>query len=287
VKLLVSVLLVALLVTNVTAQDDEEPKKEKKEGDNKFEDSFYYQIVPDIINKLNYYDVLGVAESASVAEIKKAYRKLSLIHHPDKNDSETSKEIFQKLTKVNDVLSNEEKKKEYDSFRKSGIPWNMGHFARYANFPTIPDMDVGVLCFFTLLAFTGVKFFFTVYGYKNARAACLNSQPFRTRIKQRQAELVAKGKAPVVKKEKSSAKGGKKKEDPWVSMTDEELVETYGPDFDMNLVLDVEKPTWMQLFPVQVVTMTMFLAKWGLSLLTGGKKDTEEEVDSGRRKKKN
>ena len=61
----------------------------------------------------------------------------------------------------------------------------MGHFARYANFPTIPDMDVGVLCFFTLLAFTGVKFFFTVYGYKNARTACLNSQPFRTRIKVR------------------------------------------------------------------------------------------------------
>ena len=71
-------------------------------------------------------------------------------------------------------------------------------------------------------------------------------------------------------------------------MTDEELLETYGPEFDMNLVLDAEKPTWMQLFPVQVVTMTMFLAKWGLSLLTGGKKDTEEEeVHSGRRKKKN
>lgn len=67
------------------------------------------------------YEVLGVKKSASGAEIKKGYRRLSLKHHPDRHDAADSKtiqdstRIFQTLSKVHFILSDDEKRKLYDS----------------------------------------------------------------------------------------------------------------------------------------------------------------------------
>jgi DnaJ-class molecular chaperone len=63
----------------------------------------------------SFYDILEVPETASQDEIKKAYRKLSMIHHPDKNgNSQESTEKFQKISEAYEVLGTPEKKKEYD-----------------------------------------------------------------------------------------------------------------------------------------------------------------------------
>jgi DnaJ-class molecular chaperone len=63
----------------------------------------------------SFYDILEVPETASADEIKKAYRKLSMIHHPDKNgNSQESTEKFQKISEAYEVLGTPEKKKEYD-----------------------------------------------------------------------------------------------------------------------------------------------------------------------------
>ena len=63
----------------------------------------------------SFYDILEVSETASTDEIKKAYRKLSMIHHPDKNgNSQESTEKFQKISEAYEVLGTPEKKKEYD-----------------------------------------------------------------------------------------------------------------------------------------------------------------------------
>ncbi|NNK40401.1 MAG: molecular chaperone DnaJ [Winogradskyella sp.] len=67
--------------------------------------------------KEDYYDILGVTKSASDAEIKKAYRKMALKYHPDKNPNDkTAEEKFKKAAEAYEVLSNPEKKSRYDQF---------------------------------------------------------------------------------------------------------------------------------------------------------------------------
>src|ERR1035437_3668803 len=64
----------------------------------------------------DYYQILGVTKSASADEIKKAYRKLALQFHPDKNKTKEADLKFKKVTKAYEVLSDSQKKQTYDQF---------------------------------------------------------------------------------------------------------------------------------------------------------------------------
>lgn len=68
-------------------------------------------------SKRDYYDVLQVSKSASAEEIKRAYRKLAVQYHPDKNPGDsTAEEKFKELAEAYDVLSSEDKRAAYDKF---------------------------------------------------------------------------------------------------------------------------------------------------------------------------
>jgi curved DNA-binding protein len=66
----------------------------------------------------DYYQILGVSREATADDIKKAYRKLAMKHHPDKakGDKKQSEEKFKQISEAYAVLSNPDKKKEYDEF---------------------------------------------------------------------------------------------------------------------------------------------------------------------------
>lgn len=78
--------------------------------------------------KRDYYEVLGVSKSASADEIKKAYRKMAIQYHPDKNpDNPEAEDKFKEAAEAYEVLSNAEKKARYDQFGHQGLGGNGGY----------------------------------------------------------------------------------------------------------------------------------------------------------------
>ena len=72
--------------------------------------------------KRDYYDVLGVQKSASKDELKKAYRKLALQYHPDKNpDDKEAEDKFKEAAEAYEVLSDDQKRARYDQFGHAGV----------------------------------------------------------------------------------------------------------------------------------------------------------------------
>ncbi|HRX63561.1 MAG TPA: DnaJ C-terminal domain-containing protein [Candidatus Absconditabacterales bacterium] len=73
----------------------------------------------DFDPKKNYYEILGVSEDASADEIKKAFRKAAVQHHPDKKGG--NKEKFQEVNEAHQVIGDKQKRQQYDAFRKGGF----------------------------------------------------------------------------------------------------------------------------------------------------------------------
>ena len=69
-----------------------------------------------ILEKKDYYDILGVEKTADETQIKRAYRKLAIKFHPDKNKAKSAEEAFKKVNQAFCVLSDKNKRKNYDMF---------------------------------------------------------------------------------------------------------------------------------------------------------------------------
>ncbi|XP_020559136.2 dnaJ homolog subfamily B member 9 [Oryzias latipes] len=82
----------------------------------------------------NYYDILKVEKTATESQIKKAFRRLALRFHPDKNRSADAEKVFREMAEAYSVLSDKEKRRQYDS---------MGHGAFLENADTDQEQDTG------------------------------------------------------------------------------------------------------------------------------------------------
>lgn len=79
------------------------------------------------MSKRDYYEILGVSKSASDQDIKKAYRKMAMKYHPDKNpDDKEAEEKFKEANEAYEILSSPEKRKRYDQFGHAGVNNNGG-----------------------------------------------------------------------------------------------------------------------------------------------------------------
>ena len=85
--------------------------------------------------KRDYYEVLGVSKSASPEDIKKAYRKLAKQFHPDTNkEDEQAEHKFKEINEAYQILSDEQKRSQYDSFGHSAFDGTGGFSQNYGGF---------------------------------------------------------------------------------------------------------------------------------------------------------
>lgn len=100
------------------------------------------------MSKRDYYEVLGVPKSAEEAEIKKAYRKLAMQFHPDKNpDNKAAEEKFKEASEAYEVLSDKDKRQLYDQYGHAGVDQQFGsggfNWSNFSHFDDISDIFGG------------------------------------------------------------------------------------------------------------------------------------------------
>ena len=98
--------------------------------------------------KRDYYEVLGVSRDATEDEIKKAYRKLAMKYHPDKNpNNKEAEEKFKEASEAYEVLSDKEKRQVYDQYGHAGIDQQFGNggfnWDHFSHFEDISDLFGG------------------------------------------------------------------------------------------------------------------------------------------------
>ena len=93
------------------------------------------------MSKRDYYEVLGVDRSADAKEIKKAYRRLAMKHHPDRNkDNPDSEAKFKEASEAYEVLADEQKRQAYDQFGHAGVDGQAGGFGGGAGASSFSDI---------------------------------------------------------------------------------------------------------------------------------------------------
>lgn len=112
------------------------------------------------------YEILGVEEDATTSEIRKAYRKLAVVHHPDKQPTvegrEAAHHVFAKIACAYELLSDEEKRKEYDEQQEEGEeeehPGFDGNATYDYDYPIDPTRNAGSTALVPATDKTGKKF---------------------------------------------------------------------------------------------------------------------------------
>ena len=100
----------------------------------------------------DYYSVLGIKKNASPEEIKKAFRKLAVKYHPDRNpDNKVAEEKFKEISEAYEVLGDKEKRQKYDQFgrywqqagKTGASPWGSKRSTSYSSNVNIGDFNFG------------------------------------------------------------------------------------------------------------------------------------------------
>ena len=80
------------------------------------------------MSKKDYYEVLGVSKDTAAADIKKAYRRVAMKNHPDRNpDNKAAEDTFKEANEAFEVLSDKEKRARYDQYGHAGVEGQTSH----------------------------------------------------------------------------------------------------------------------------------------------------------------
>ncbi len=102
------------------------------------------------MNKRDYYEILGISKNATKQEIKKAFRKLAMKYHPDKNKEAGSEEKFKEINEAYEILSDDTKRQKYDQFGHNAFDANsrFSGFSGFNEFEGFGDFEDIISSFF-------------------------------------------------------------------------------------------------------------------------------------------
>ncbi|XP_063704347.1 uncharacterized protein F54F2.9 [Culicoides brevitarsis] len=140
-----------------------------------------FDLVEEIGVTLSFYKVLGVEQSASLSEIKRAFRNLSIVLHPDKNKAEDANIQFRNLVSVYDVLKDTSKREKYDKVLRDGLPNWKSALYYYRRMRKMSITEAAAI-FFVIITVAQYLFAWAAYIEKKYTA----EQVFGSRLKKMQ-----------------------------------------------------------------------------------------------------
>ncbi|KAL4357940.1 hypothetical protein S245_030974 [Arachis hypogaea] len=189
------------------------------------------------------YDLLGVAQNANASEIKKAYYKLSLKYHPDKNPDPESRKLFVKIANAYEILKDEATREQYDYAiaHPEEVFYNTArYYQAYYGHKTDPRaVLVGLL-----LILSAFQYLNQSTRYHQAVAMVKKTPAYKNRLK-------------ALELERSGGNTNKKKSQ---KNTDKKMVEDLSNELELQIT-GAEKPSFWKLLGVQFVLLPYTLEK--------------------------
>lgn len=140
-------------------------------------------------NQKSCYDILELPENAEKTDIKKAYRRLSLIHHPDKSNLPDADARFMEIATAYEVLSNDDKRKAYDDFLAHPERHIWEHYGAYYQAVYAPKSDVRIVLLGIIAACSAIHLFSAKHWRDRQRDNILSQQRTKLWIEKRVYEL--------------------------------------------------------------------------------------------------
>ncbi|KAF2077820.1 hypothetical protein CYY_000865 [Polysphondylium violaceum] len=147
----------------------------------------YYDMITDINKGVDYYKVLEIKRDASEKEIKKAFRKLSIVYHPDRNKNDPlADEKYIVLSKAQTILSNSDTRAEYDDLLVNGVPLYDRYYGQYAYRYTGVQHDIRHVLATLVVLITTVKYLYQLQRYNRVIKLAKQSPLYLKKLKEMQ-----------------------------------------------------------------------------------------------------
>lgn len=206
----------------------------------------------DVVEEVdqNFYEVLAISEDATLAEIKKAYRRLSLQLHPDKNDAPDAEVKFRQLVSVYDILRDEGRRARYNRVLVEGLPDWRSPIYYYRRARKMSLLEISII----LTVVISITQYLMAWGSYIDKKQCMEES--------------------LMKKYKIKDRKKKKAEDlENISLMEEELGQ-------------IPKPSWWNILPVQLVKLVVFLVTGGPGIVRQILASIKEERERKLKEKK-
>lgn len=209
--------------------------------------------------KENCYDVLGVSRDVSLGVLKRAYRKLAIKYHPDRNKDPDAVEKFQLIATAYEILKDEDQRRDYD-YMLDNPEEAYYHYYRYYKHRMTPKVDVRIVLAVSITVISVLQYLHKIHRYDEAVKYAMQNPRFRNQALQiiHQEGLLENNKS---KSKNKKSKEERKKEEERVL---KEIVEN-----SIDIKGGYSKPTyqdllWVQLIlaPYYILSYIVWLIRW-------------------------